>query len=145
MRPSAINNRSEHKVSPKIPKFHFRRNWSECGARNGEIGMIDENRSAYQRCKHDSPVRKRLARKVGKNNLCGHPSAYKGHDQGIEDEVIVFQNKGIGRSQPGQTAAYEYDDGGPFEEQWRKGQSLCSTCTCYVDDAGRQMRNEERY
>lgn len=74
VRPAPIDNSSKDEVTAKVPELKACGNRSERGARDREVGMVDQERTADHRSQHDRPIGKRLAGKMGQDDLCCHTS-----------------------------------------------------------------------
>ena len=117
MRPLAIHNGGKNKVRAEIPQLEPSRDGpKERRSGDGKVRVIDNQGTTNHRREHDCPIRKRLVRQVGEDNLRRHPAKDERHGQAVQDEVIVFEQTRIRRAQPRNGARDEDDERSPLLE-----------------------------
>lgn len=143
MCPLSVHNGGEHEVGAEVPQFSAGRNGAECCARQGEVRVIDQQRTADHRGKHDRPVREGLAGEMRQDDLGCHAPEDKGHGQTVEDEVVIFQDERVRRTEPSRSSYTKDYERGPFQEDWQNGEALGAPCACNVDNTCGEVGDEK--
>src|SRR5690242_13591912 len=118
--PTAVDNGRKDEVRAEIPQLGLCREWSESSARDGEIRMVDKQSTSNHGREHDGPVWEWLVGKVCQNDLCCHAPEDQGHGQAIQHQVVVFQQRRVRRSKPGDGAYSEDDQRSPLVDGWEE-------------------------
>lgn len=143
VRPLAVHDGGEDEVEPEVPQLEAGGDGTECCPSDGEVGVVDQEGTADHGDQHDSPVWERLVGEVSKDDFRRHAAKDQRHGQAVEDQVVVFQDERVWRTQPSHGSDTKDNQRGPFKEQRHDGQVLGATCLHYVYDAGWQMSNKE--
>lgn len=141
--PAGVHDGREDEVAPQVHEFGLRGDGAKGRAGDGEVGVIDEQGAANHGREHDGPVREGLAREVREDDLGGHATEDEGHGQAVEHEVVVLEDEGIWRAEPGDGGSAENDDRCPLPEDWQDGEVLGAAGASNVDDAGGEVSDEE--
>lgn len=143
VRPFSVNNKGENKVCAEVPELEASGHGTKGGSGNGKVRVVDNQRSSNHGRQHDGPVGERLMGEMGQDNLGRHSSKDQRHGQAVENQVVILEELRVWRSQPSHGADNEDNQGRPFLDQWKHGLVPGSACTRNVEDAFREVRNEE--
>jgi hypothetical protein len=141
--PSSVNHSGENEVEAEVPKLECCGHRPESRSRDGEIWVVDQERTSDHGNKHDGPVGKWLVSQMRQDDLGRHAPEDQRHSQAVQNEVVVFQQMRVWRSEPSHCARDKNDQRRPLVDQWQQGQVLSAAHACDIDDTCRKMCHEK--
>lgn len=138
MGPSSVDHDCKNQIGSKIPQFCLGGDGWEA-----EFWEVGKDGSSDERDEEVGPHWEGLLGEVSEDDLCGHAAEDEGEDDTEEDEVVVAEDVGGWRSEPGNAGEGEGQDRGPFKENWKDWKAIAAAGFDDVDDAKWPVGKEE--